>query len=161
MKKIVVLLVIVSFLTGCKSKINTYDTKMVCKQKFSEDLDGDVIDSESIIYVDYDDKEYVTKAIYQSISSKDYYNSSLIETLDYVITTYNKMDGISARRYNADDKLIFEITYDYKKISLSEFRGSMGDLIDPESVLGSSDELPIKLSDYKKIELDGYECEEK
>lgn len=160
MKKIVILLIMISFITGCKSKINTYDTKMVCKQKFSEKLDDDILDSESIIYVDYDDQEYVTKAIYQSISSKDYYNSSLIETLDYVIATYNKMDGISARRYNADDKLIFEIAYDYKKTSLEEFKEKMGDLIDPESILGSSTELPIKLSEYKKIELDGYECEE-
>lgn len=161
MKKILILLVASLFISGCKSKINTYDTKMICKQIFSEEVDEEVIESQSIIYVDYNDKNYVTKAIYQSISDNSNYDGYVQESLNYLINIYNEMEGISARKYTVDNKFIFEIIYDYDKIDLEDFRSKLGNLIDTTSVLGKATKLPVNLSEYQEYELEGYKCEVK
>lgn len=161
MKKILFVICICLLLTGCGTSINSFDTKMVCKINFEEDIDDYIYESESIIYVDYDNQEYVTKAIYQSISDLGNYNNYYLKSLDSIIDQYKKIEGISGKYYIVKDKLVLEITYEYDKLDLNEFREFMGDLIDEESLLGSVDELPIKLSEFETIELDGYECEVK
>ncbi|MCH5167072.1 MAG: DUF1307 domain-containing protein [Erysipelotrichales bacterium] len=161
MKKIILILFICLLLPGCSSNINSFDTKMVCRLDFNENIDDYIYESTSNIYIDYDKQEYVTKAIYQSISDLANYNDYYLESLDSIINEYKEIEGISGEYYIVDDKLVLEITYEYEKLDLSEFRKFMGDLLDEESILGIVDELPIKLSEFESIELEGYECEVK
>ena len=166
MKKLIIILLILVLIPGCKSKedeakLNSYDTKMTCKYTYEDELDGDINESDSIIYVDYDEEDNVIAAIYQSISSLDNYNDYLLGSLDAIIHLYNSMSGIKASKYIVGESLVFEIMYEYEKIDLNEFRENLGDLIDEESMFATVKSLPIKLSEFESLELKDYECEVK
>ena len=161
MKKALLLLSIIFLLTGCKETINTYDADMICRMNYEAEVDGYTSESESVIYINYDKGKNITKAIYQSIGNLSEYNDYLLNSLDSIVDIYNKLDGINSNKYIVDDKVVMEIEYDYFKIDLAQFREELGDLIDDESILASIDDLPIKLSEFKRHELEGYDCEVK
>lgn len=162
MKKIVLLLFIL-ILTGCKNKeefeeLNVYEAKEVCDYTSYEEIDGDVYNSKSIVYLNYDEEKFVTSAVYQSISDLTSVTSYTYETYDYIKRLYSTTEGVSVDYYKTKDSLVLEIKYDYMKIDLNEFRNTLGALLDQGSVLGSSDKLPIELDVFKNIELKDYDC---
>lgn len=165
MKKIVVLLLVMFILTGCKKddknidELNVYKTKEVCKKTTIEEVDGEILESQSIIYLDYDEANFVNLAIYQSITDISNVNSYTYSTYEYIRNLYSGIDGVNVIYYDTKDSLVLEIRYDYTDINLEEFRNNLGDLIDMDSLLGSTKKLPVKMTEFKKKELGGYVCE--
>ena len=61
-----------AFLCSCskeqldKQEIKVYEADEVCKKDLVENIDGEDFVSSSIVYLNYDESNLVTKAIYQS-----------------------------------------------------------------------------------------------
>lgn len=140
-------------------RIKEYDTMMKCNYEFKEVVDDDDITSMSNIYLDYDENKMVEKAIYQSIS--EYSSSNDVSMYEEIIKIYNSLSGIKADVYVVNDSLVLEIEYNYLEMDLDEIKDKLFNILDDDSLLKKTKELPISLEDFKKIELANYECEVK
>lgn len=165
LKKTIILLFTVFILTGCKGEqdkeIHTFAASEVCTKEYSETVDGDTLISKNNVFITYDDKSIVNKAIYQSITPLNTVNSYTYETYDYIKDLYSNIDGVSADYYETSDSIVLEVSYDYNVIDIDSFRLNVGELLDDKGILGSAKSIPVDLSTFKSIELNGYECEVK
>lgn len=140
-------------------KIKEYDAMMKCRKEFKEVIDDDNITSISNIYLNYDEDGMVKNAIYQSIS--DYSSTKDINMYEEIIKIYNSLSGIKANINIVNDSVVLEIEYDYQEMDLDEIKDKIGNMLDDDSLLMKAKELPISLDEFKKIELNNYECEVK
>lgn len=168
MKKVLCLsFLFLLMLSGCSKKndnrLNEYenDADQICRMHIQEENDDVYITSDSNVYLYLDDSSFVEKAIYQSVSSLNDVTSYSYETYEYIKNLYSKIAGIDVDYYETTDSLVLEIEYNYNEIDLKYLRDTLGYLLDNDSLLGSVESLPISVDDFKKIELDGYECEVK
>lgn len=165
LKKAVILFFMLFIFTGCKvsesKKIHTYEASEVCFKEFNETVDDETLISRNNVFITYDDKLIVDKALYQSISPLNAISSYTYETYDYIKRIYSNINGISVEYYETTDSLVFEVSYDYNVIDLDSFRTNVGELLDDKGLLGSVDFIPVDLNTFKSIELDDYECEVK
>ncbi len=146
-------------MTSCKRqeevKINSYDGNQLCTLQYEEVIDDNLVNSQSNIYVFYNEDKMVEKAIYQSISDNDYIDDNLYAN---IINLYNSIKGIKAHKYMVDDKIVFEITYDYLDIDLDEVSEKLGELLEDKTLLRVVDKLPVSYDEFKDIELQEYDC---
>lgn len=170
MKKIICLLITIMLLTGCTSNstkeveeetktINTFDSNLVCTKVYDETIEDDELSSTSNIFIYYDEDEYVTKAIYQSISDASYYNNNLLLSVMSIIDMYNELDGVSAQYYIVDDKIVMEFSYDYETIDIDTLKSSIGELLSEDNIFNKVKKIPVKLDKFKSIELIDYDCQ--
>lgn len=130
---------------------------MVCENSYT---DENGLSSLSKVYVDYNDN-LVTRAIYQSISPLEAYNTALLASLDELILKYNHLAGIKAEKYFKGDKVILEIDYNYLAMDIDSVKEVLGAILAEDSLLAVTTELPVNLEEFKNIELQEYECEER
>lgn len=165
LKKTIILLFTLFILTGCKDaqdkEIHTFAASEVCTKEYSETVDGDTLISKNNVFITYDNKKLVNKAIYQSITPLSTVNSYTYETYDYIKDLYSNIDGVSADYYETSDSIVLEVSYDYNVIDIDSFRLNVGELLDDKGILGSAKSIPVDLSTFKSIELNDYECEVK
>lgn len=163
LNKIIILILCLTLPISCGKKddieISKYDTKMVCKQEFSEVIEDEKVKSISNIYLDYDEEENVVKAIYQSIGK--YTSVNELSMYEEIIKLYNDLDGIKAKFYTVDDSLVLEIEYNYLEMDLDVIKKKIGNMLEDTSILKQVGDLPISLDEFRKIELNDYECEVK
>lgn len=161
--KVIILILCLSLSISCGKKddieINKYDTKMVCKQEFNEVIDDEKVKSISNIYIDYDEDDNVVKAIYQSIGK--YTSINELSMYEEIINLYSDLDGINAKFYTVDDSLVLEIEYNYLDMDLDTIKKKIGNMLEDTSILKQVNDLPVSLDEFKKIELNDYECEVK
>lgn len=137
-------------------QIPKYDADIICR---SANLDNDVgseLNSRSNIYI-YENNGYIDKMINQVITNDLSYDWFFSELVDL----YNQIEGITATVDIIQDKLVVEITYDYKTLDLKVFRSTVGHLLSEDSVYYNIEDFPISVEEYKKRELKNYECEVK
>ena len=138
------------FLCSCseeqldRQEIKVYEADEVCKKDLVENIDGEDIVSSSIVYLNYDESNLVKKAIYQSIS--------------YIKDIYSNIDGVEVDYYDTSQNLVLEIAYDYESIDLNLFKENLESILDQNSLLAKVKKLPVEVSEFKKIELAGYDC---
>lgn len=163
--KLLILLIVLVVLTGCKKEnkdirsLNNYKADEVCKKHIVEEDDGEEYSSDSIVYLMYDEFNFVSSAIYQSVSNDA--NSYSYELYEQLRRLYSSIEGVNVIYYEIKDGLVLEVRYDYDKIDLNTFRGTLGDLLDKNSLLGKAVTIPVTKEKFKNLELDGYECEVK
>lgn len=155
------------FLCSCskekldRQEIKVYDADEVCKKDLVENIDGEDIVSSSIVYLNYDESNLVTKAIYQSISSIQDINNYTYETYSYIKDIYSNIDGVEVDYYDTSQNLVLEIAYNYESIDLNLFKENLESILDQNSLLAKVKKLPVEVSEFKKIELAGYDCKVK
>ncbi len=135
-----------------------YEADEVCKKDLVENIDGEDIVSSSIVYLNYDESNLVKKAIYQSISSIQDINNYTYETYSYIKDIYSNIDGVEVDYYDTSQNLVLEIAYDYESIDLNLFKENLESILDQNSLLAKVKKLPVEVSEFKKIELAGYDC---
>ena len=152
------------FLCSCSEEeldiqeIKVYEADEVCKKDLVENIDGEDIVSSSIVYLNYDESNLVKKAIYQSISSIQDINNYTYETYSYIKDIYSNIDGVEVDYYDTSQNLVLEIAYDYESIDLNLFKENLESILDQNSLLAKVKKLPVEVSEFKKIELAGYDC---
>lgn len=163
LNKVIFLVLCLFLFTACSKQDNSeiikYDTKMICKREFNEIIDDEKIKSTSNVYLDYDADELVVKAIYQSIS--EYTSINELTMYEEIVKLYNDLKGINAKFYVADDSLVLEIEYNYLDMDIDNINKKIGNMLEDDNILKQVDSLPISLDEFKKIELNDYECEVK
>ncbi len=137
------------FLCSCseeqldRQEIKVYEADEVCKKDLVENIDGEDIVSSSIVYLNYDESNLVKKAIYQSISSIQDINNYTYETYSYIKDIYSNIDGVEVDYYDTSQNLVLE---------------NLESILDQNSLLAKVKKLPVEVSEFKKIELAGYDC---
>ena len=159
-KKGCLLIISLVCLTGCKAKINEFPANMICTKEYTEEVEGMIYESTSKIYLDYDENNLVTKAVFQSISPLSNYNESYILAFENLMNIENEVKGVESNMYKVDEKLVLENTYDYTILDIVDLKKRLGDILDLDGVLTSA-KLPVTLEEYQKLELEDYECEVK
>lgn len=167
-KLLIISIFVVLLLSGCgKSEeestrtLNNYKANEVCKKHIVDEVEGETFESDSNVYLIYDEFNFVKSAIYQSVATLDSSAPYSREMYERIRNIYSSIDGVNVIYYDTKDSLVLEVRYDYDKIDLSTFRTKLGDLLDKDSLLGSAKTIPVTIEKFKSIELDGYECEEK
>lgn len=138
------------------NEIPTYDADIICSYSTTETLDEEEYESKSYVYI-YKDDDYVSKAIHQSIMS----TNSDTSILESIIDLYSSIDGIDASLKTVDNSIVFEVVYDFDIIDIDLLKENMGDLLSESSILMTTSELPIKVSDYFDSLSKDYKCEVK
>ena len=167
MKKLSILIVILLVLitiSGCSKKeedkktIPTYPADIVCTSNIEDEHDGDVENYISNVFIKLDDNKNVTETIYQSISESTLLDKATLELTNQFLEIYKDIKGISASSDVIDNKLIITIKYNYLDMDLNSTKKKLGTIVESNSILKKANKLPFSYEDFKKYELNGYEC---
>lgn len=135
------------------SNIPEYDADIICKYSLSENVDDTDIDSLAYVYI-YTEDNNVSKAIHQSITSSDV-DYSLMQSITKL---YENINGIDATVNYYGSDLLLEVVYDFNTLDIDDVKDKLGNVLDDQSILMSTDELPISVDDYLDSLTDKYTC---
>jgi uncharacterized lipoprotein YehR (DUF1307 family) len=167
MKKLGVILIILLVLitiSGCSKKeedkktIPTYNADIVCSSNIEDEHDGDVENYISNVFIKLDDNKNVTETIYQSISESTLLDKATLELTNQFLEIYKDIKGITASSDVIDNKLIITIKYNYIDMELKNTKMKLGTIVEDDSILKKATQLPFSYEEFKKYELNGYEC---
>lgn len=156
---IILILIIVLVLSMPEKKayekaleIPEYQSDILCSMNGVDKLEDTEYSYTLNVYLTLKD-EFVTKAIYQSIST----NTDYTLNLEYM-NLYNTIDGINGDIQEYGDKMVLTITYNYEVIKLSEIKNKVGNLLSDDSLFKKAKKLPVSYEDFKEYELSGFSC---
>ena len=161
--KIVILICLLFLVCGCSKKeeiktIPEYDHDILCVSNIEDENDGDLESYLSNIYIKLDDNKNVTSAVYQSVSDSTVLDKAALELTNQFLSIYKGINGIEAFAENIDNKLVITIKYNYSEIDLETTKRKLGSIVDDNHIFKKVKKLPFSYEEYKKYELNGYEC---
>lgn len=159
---IIIIVVFVFFLFNkkeIKEEIPTYESDIMCTKDEIEEIDGEYITYKNNIYITLNNN-YVSKVVFQSVKDIDLNQNYDISFIQALIRLYDSVDGVTGEVLTTDSYLITTFKYDFELIDLKFLRSELGDLLDSESLFMKVSDLPISFDQYKRYELEGYNCYE-
>ena len=161
--KYIFLICLLFLVCGCAKNeenkvIPEYDHDIKCVSHIEEEKDGDLETYTSNIFIKLDDNSYVKSAIYQSISESTLLDKSTLELTNQFLNIYKDIKGIEASSDVIDNKLVITIKYTYSNIDLINVKKKLGSILDDNHIFKKVNKLPFSYDEYKKYELNNYEC---
>ena len=158
---IVLLLIVIFYVAKLNSKkeekvedkIPVYNADVICTLSGVESIEDEEEEYSLKAYLTIKDN-MVMKAILVGVSS-DAGNLAVTQNL---MDDYNRINGINAKSYLSNERLITEVEYNYEVIDLDEVKSELGYLLIDDSIFLQAKSLPVSLREYQKYELQDYEC---
>lgn len=137
-------------------KLKEYDSDIVCTLEVEATEDEEAYTSS--VYI-YEDGEYITKAIYQTITYTEF-TGSYVDMMKEFYDMYKGIDGIETSVVESSNFVVSAVTYDYHKMDSKAVKEALSSILDETSIL-LKDKYSFKIDWYTKDNLSEYSCEVK